>query len=70
MTCCPEVYLAGELGMSLGAVALPINLAAGLEDKITLVTGNIDETRTRMVSLMVDVLRHTSDEECTPPLLL
>jgi 5'-methylthioadenosine phosphorylase len=70
MTCCPEVYLAGELGMSFGAVALPINLAAGLEDKITLVAGNIDETRTRMVSLMIDVLRHTSDEECIPPLLL
>ena len=70
MTCCPEVYLAGELGMSFGAVALPINLAAGLEDKITLVAGNIDETRTRMVSLMIDVLRHTTDEECTPPLLL
>lgn len=70
MTCCPEVYLAGELGMSFGAVALPINLAAGLEDKITLVAGNIDETRRRMVSLMIDVLRQTTDEECIPPLLL
>ena len=70
MTCCPEVYLAGELGMSFGAVALPINLAAGLEDKITLVADNIDEVRTSMVNLMIDVLRHTTDEECTPPLLL
>ena len=70
MTCCPEVYLAGELGMSFGAVALPINLAAGLEDKITLVAGDIDEVRIRMVNLMIDVLRHTTDEDCTPPLLL
>ena len=70
MTCCPEVYLAGELGMCFGAVALPINLAAGLEDKITLVAGNIDEVRIRMMNLMVDVLRHTTDEECAPPLLL
>jgi len=70
MTCCPEVYLAGELGMSFAAVALPINLAAGLEEKITLVGGDIEQVRTNMVNLMIDVLRHTTDEECTPPILL
>ena len=70
MTCCPEVYLAGELGMNFAAVALPINLAAGLEDKITLVEDNIDEVRKNMINLMLDVLRSTNDEECTPPILL
>ena len=70
MTCCPEVYLAGELGMSFAAVALPINLAAGLEEKITLVEDNIGEVRENMINLMLDVLRNTSDDDCTPPLLL
>jgi 5'-methylthioadenosine phosphorylase len=70
MTCCPEVYLAGELGMNFAAVALPINLAAGLEDKITLVEDNIVEVRENMTNLMLDVLRHTIDEDCTPPAML
>ena len=70
MTCCPEVYLAGELGMSFAAVALPINLAAGLEEKITLVEQNIGNIRENMVKLMLDVLKSTTDEECTPPVLL
>ena len=70
MTCCPEVYLAGELGMSFAAVALPINLAAGLEEKITLVEDNIGEVRENMINPMLDVLRNTSDDDCTPPLLL
>jgi 5'-methylthioadenosine phosphorylase len=70
MTCCPEVYLAGELGMNFAALALPINLAAGLEEKITLAEGNIDEVRENMINLMVDVLQSTNDDECTPPLLL
>lgn len=70
MTGCPEVYLAGELGMSMGAVALPINLAAGLEEKITIVEDNIDEIRANMVRLMLDVLRNTNDAECEAPKLL
>ena len=70
MTCCPEVYLAAELGMNFAAVALPINLAAGLEDKITLVADNIVEVRENMTNLMLDVLRHTVDEDCTPPVML
>ena len=70
MTCCPEVYLAGELGISFAALALPINLAAGLEEKITLAEGNIDEVRENMINLMVDVLQSTNDDECTPPILL
>ncbi|MBT3734411.1 MAG: hypothetical protein HOG25_07135 [Gammaproteobacteria bacterium] len=56
--------------MNFAAVALPINLAAGLEDKITLVEDNIDEVRKNMINLMLDVLRSTNDEECTPPILL
>ena len=70
MTGCPEVYLAGELGMSFGAVALPINLAAGLEENINIATGNIDEVREKMVMLMLDVLKSTTDDDCTPPILL
>lgn len=70
MTGCPEVYLAGELGMSIAAVALPINLAAGLEENINMASGNIDEVRKTMVRLMLDVLRETNDEDCTPPILL
>lgn len=70
MTGCPEVYLAGELGMVMGAVALPINLAAGLEEKITIHEGNIDEVRENMVRLMLDVLKNTTDEECEAPILL
>tara|TARA_R110002096_G_scaffold436009_1_gene665080 strand:+ start:55450 stop:56202 length:753 start_codon:yes stop_codon:yes gene_type:complete len=70
MTACPEIYLAAELGMSFGAVALPINLAAGLEENITIATGNIDEVRENMVRLMLDVLRSTTDAECPAPVLL
>ena len=70
MTCCPEVYLAAELGMSFAAVALPINLAAGLEKNITLVGGNINEVRANMVNLMLDVLSQTTDAQCVPPILL
>lgn len=70
MTACPEIYLAAELGMNFAAVALPINLAAGLEENITIATGNIDEVREKMIRLMLDVLRETRDEDCTPPVLL
>ncbi len=70
MTGCPEVYLAGELGMVMAAVALPINLAAGLEEKITIHEGNIDEVRANMVRLMLDVLMNTSDDQCEAPILL
>lgn len=70
MTCCPEVVLAGELGMNFAAVALPINLAAGLEDKINIVEDNIDVVREKMIKLMLDVLKNTTDDECVPPKLL
>ena len=70
MTGCPEVYLAGELGMSMAAVALPINLAAGLEEKITIVEDNIENVRNNMINLMLDVLKNTSDADCTAPALL
>ena len=70
ITCCPEVCLAGELGMNFAAVALPINIAAGIEDKITIVEDNIDEVRENMTKLMLDVLRSTIDDECTPPVML
>ena len=70
MTCCPEVVLAAELGMSFAAVALPINLAAGLEEKINIVEKNIDEVRHKMVGLMLDVLKNTRDEDCHAPKLL
>lgn len=70
MTGCPEVYLAGELGMSMAAVALPINLAAGLEEKITIVEDNIEVVRANMINLMLDVLKNTSDADCTAPALL
>jgi hypothetical protein len=49
---------------------LPINLAAGLEKNITLVGGNINEVRSNMVNLMLDVLRQTADTQCVPPILL
>ncbi len=70
MTACPEIYLAGELGMSFAAVALPINLAAGLEEKITIVEDNIEDVRGNMINLMLDVLKSTSDDECHIPKLL
>jgi hypothetical protein len=56
--------------MSFGAVALPINLAAGLEENITLATDNINEVRENMVRLMLDVLHSTTNEECQVPILL
>lgn len=70
MTGCPEVYLAGELGMVMAAVALPINLAAGLEEKITIHEDNIDQVRGNMIRLMLDVLKNTSDDQCHAPKLL
>jgi 5'-methylthioadenosine phosphorylase len=70
MTGCPEVYLAGELGMVVAAVALPINLAAGLEEKITIHDDNINQVRENMINLMLDVIKNTSDDQCHPPKLL
>ena len=70
MTACPEIFLAGELGMSFAAVALPINLAAGLEEKITIVEDNVEDVRNNMINLMLDVLKSTSDDECHIPKLL
>lgn len=70
MTACPEIYLAGELGMSFAAVALPINLAAGLEENITIHEDNVDIVREKMILLMLDVLKNTNDDECQVPILL
>ena len=70
MTCCPEVYLAGELGMNFAAVGLSTNLASGLEENITFAEDDIDQVRTNMVNLMLDVLKNTTDDACIAPELL
>lgn len=70
MTCVPEVILAAELGMNFAAVALPINWAAGLESSITLVEGDIDKIREKMMHLMLAALKETNDDQCQAAKLL
>jgi 5'-methylthioadenosine phosphorylase len=64
MTGVPEVVLARELGMHYAAVAYSINWAAGLEDKLEFISASMEETRNKLVTLLVQTLKTTNSLDC------
>lgn len=70
MTGMPEVNLARELGMSFAGITLSINWAAGVLPKITIVRDGLDEIRAKILQTCIAAGRATSDEDCTPAVLI
>ena len=65
MTGVPEVVLARELGMHYAAVAYSINWAAGLEQSMTFVGGQMEEIRQKLMLLLVKTLQETGQLDCS-----
>ncbi len=65
MTGVPEVVLARELNMHFAAVAFSINWAAGLEKSLEFVSGDMAETRQKLVSLLVQALQELETLDCS-----
>lgn len=57
MTGVPEVVLARELQMHYASVAYSINWAAGMEEKMVFVSGQMADLRRRLALLLVQTLR-------------
>jgi len=57
MTGAPEVQLARELRMHYAAVAISINWAAGLKGPIKIEKSGMEQTREKLLHLLVEVLR-------------
>lgn len=70
MTGAQEVVLARELGMTVGAVALSINWAAGIQRSLEIVYDGLPELREKVLALSVAVLRATKDDDCEPAKLI
>ncbi len=70
MTLCPELPLARELGMSYGAVALPLNWGAGIEKSIQFYGGDIKPIQKDILQIVLDALDQTHDNDCTPAKIL
>jgi 5'-methylthioadenosine phosphorylase len=64
MTGVPEVVLARELNMHYAAVAYSINWAAGLEENLEFVSGNMAEIRQKLASLLVRTLQELKTLNC------
>lgn len=65
MTGVPEVVLARELNMHYAAVAYSINWAAGLEEQLEFVSGNMAEIRPKLASLLVRTLQELKTLDCS-----
>jgi 5'-methylthioadenosine phosphorylase len=65
MTGVPEIVLARELNMHFAAVAYSINWAAGLEDTMGFVSGEMVGIRQRLASLFVNVLQGLKTIACS-----
>jgi 5'-methylthioadenosine phosphorylase len=65
MTGVPEVVLARELNMHYAALAYSINWAAGLQQKMVFVSGQMAEIRQRMAALLVKVLQEPFEPGCS-----
>jgi 5'-methylthioadenosine phosphorylase len=65
MTGVPEVVLARELNIHYAAVAYSINWAAGLEEKMGFVSGEMAEIRQRLTSLLVKTLQDPNPIKCS-----
>ncbi len=64
MTCAPEVTLARELQIHYAAVALSVNWAAGLTERIELFEDGLEEKRTALMHLFLDVLGQELEGPC------
>lgn len=64
MTGVPEVVLARELNIHYAAVAFSINWAAGLEENLEFVSGDIAKLRQKLVSLLVQTLQELETLDC------
>jgi 5'-methylthioadenosine phosphorylase len=65
MTGVPEVVLARELNMHYAAVAYSINWAAGLQEKMEFVSGNMAEVRQKLAVLLVRSLQELKTFDCS-----
>ena len=70
MTLCPELPLARELGMSYGAVALPLNWGAGIEKNIQFYGDDIKTVQKNILQIAQDALEQTHDNDCSPAKIL
>lgn len=70
MTLCPELPLALELGMSYAGLAFSINWGAGMTPNIELIHDGVDKVKEDMLRTMINTLRNTKNEDCTPATIL
>jgi len=64
MTGVPEVVLARELNLHFAAIAYSINWAAGLQEKMEFVSGNMVEIRQKLVNLIIQTLLELETLDC------
>lgn len=64
MTGVPEVVLAHELQMHYASVAYSINWAAGMEEKMVFVSGQMADLRRRLALLLVQTLKEPIELTC------
>jgi 5'-methylthioadenosine phosphorylase len=64
MTGVPEVVLARELNMHYAAVAYSINWASGMEEEMTFVSGDMQDLREKLSSLLLRTLQELTVLDC------
>jgi 5'-methylthioadenosine phosphorylase len=64
MTGVPEVVLARELNMHYAAVAYSINWASGMEEEMTFVSGDMQDIREKLSSLLLRTLQELTVLDC------
>lgn len=65
MTAMPEAALARELGIHYAGIAISVNWAAGINGPLVLDLDALNAMRTRLLPLMLDVLRTTDPAGCS-----
>lgn len=65
MTGVPEVILARELEMHFASVAYSINWAAGLEESMSFVSGQMTQVRQKLALLLVKTLQEMDPLDCS-----
>ena len=65
MTAMPEAALARELGIHYAGIAISVNWAAGLRDALILDLDALNAMRSRLLPLMLDILRTTALVQCS-----
>ncbi len=70
MTLCPELPLALELGMSYAGLGFSINWGAGMTPTIELIHDGTDKIKEDMLHTMINALKNTKNNDCTPATIL